>query len=218
MLTLSEAESMRRFIQVTRTSGSSKVSGELGLILVPGIVFEATRGYNKKGTKSALENLKLNIQCLKFFNNEMFYQKEEAKMLLHAFSSNGKSERRDFFEALLKSKTKVSQFVDRHADSASLSFSDDESFNDLLTYDKIHENLTGKNIFDICSECDSDGNGFLSHNEFKSVFASTGVVINETDLDNLVTMMDMTWTMQSSIQNLLDYLVKTQHQVTEPLL
>ena len=46
---------------------------------------------------SALENLKLNIQCLKFFNNEMFYQKEEAKMLLHAFSSNGKSERRDFF-------------------------------------------------------------------------------------------------------------------------
>ena len=51
VLTLSEAESMRRFIQVTRTSSSSKVSGELGLILVPqGIVFEATRGYNKKGT------------------------------------------------------------------------------------------------------------------------------------------------------------------------
>ena len=49
VLTLLEAESMRRFIQFTRTSGSSKVSGELGLILVPqGIVFEATRGYKKK--------------------------------------------------------------------------------------------------------------------------------------------------------------------------
>ena len=81
--------------------------------------------------------------------------------------------------------------MDRYADSASLSFSDDESFNDLLSLiDKIRENLTGKNIFDICSECDSDGNGFLSHNELKSVFASTGVVINETDLDNASTMMD----------------------------
>ena len=81
--------------------------------------------------------------------------------------------------------------MDRYAGSTSLFVSDDESFNNLLSLiDKIRENLTGKNIFDICSEYDADGNGFLSHSELKSVFASTGVVINETDLDNLVSMMD----------------------------
>ena len=71
------------------------------------------------------------------------------------------------------------------------SFSDDESFNHLLSLvDKIRDKLIGKNIVDICSEFDTDGNGFLSHDELKSVFASTGVTMNENDLDNIASMMD----------------------------
>ena len=171
----------------------------------------------KRRIKFAFESLNLNIQCLKFFNNEMFYRKKKRPCCYMHLAQTIKVKEEIFLKPL-KSKTTVSQFVDRYAVR--------QVFRSLMTnhlmtcspYRQNSRKFDREKHFDICSECDSDGNGFLSHNELKSVFASTGVVINETDLDNLVSMMDTDGDNAISIQNLLNYLVKTQHQLTEPLL
>ena len=203
VLTLSEAESMRRFIQRVRKSGTTTIAGELALLLLPqGIVFEATQGYEKQDSSNSCNNdnsdtnnripeetnfsmktitheggnnsilkgetseeyqerknenqqpsistsLKVNIQCLKFWNNEMFYEEDEAKLLLFAFRSNAKGERRDFFGFLRARRRSRNSWTGMPIRQV-FSFSDDESFNHLLSLvDQIREYLVDKNIVDI---------------------------------------------------------------------
>ena len=100
ILTLSEAETLRRIIQTKRKyhqPDQGNDSQKFALVVLPQcVVLECTKTYDQ--TKDIDQ---LIMTSTKFWNNEMFYKDHETEMLLKALQNNNKDNRKDFFEASL---------------------------------------------------------------------------------------------------------------------
>jgi hypothetical protein len=89
ILTLSEAETLRRIIQTKRKyhqPDQGNDSQKLALVVLPQcVVLECTKTYDQ--TKDIDQ---LIMTSTKFWNNEMFYKDHETEMLLKALQNNNK--------------------------------------------------------------------------------------------------------------------------------
>jgi hypothetical protein len=187
VLTLSEAESMRRYIQNKQAMGDEH--SKFGLVMLPaGIVLEATQAYIKSDALSSI------MSCMKFWNNEMFFKENETQDLLNCLSANEKDQRREFFEASLTARRRSRNSWIGTPIRTVFAFRDDEEFNHLLELvERIRTSITesGRDLMEVCLEMDADGNGFLSADEISAVLDDVGVTnLLPSDVDNIAAMMD----------------------------
>ena len=102
VVTLSEAETLRRIIQNRRMYKENEHI-KLALIVIPQcLVLESTAKYDE--TNDIDHSI---IASTKFWNNEMFYKENETELLLKALHRNSKDNRRQYFEASLAARRRA---------------------------------------------------------------------------------------------------------------
>ena len=187
VLTLSEAETMRRIIQ-TRRKYNLNESTKLALIVLPqGIILESTKGYDTCSPDQLI------MASTKFWNNEMYYKEEETTLLLQALKNSNRDNRREFFEASLAARRRARASWTGTPVRSIFAFDDGASFDHLLALvDRVRQHMKNTNLVDACSLADLDGNGYLSHDEIMIVFEDVGVnQVSPLELSQLVSMMDV---------------------------
>ena len=101
VVTLSEAETLRRIIQNRRMYKENEHI-KLALIVIPQcLVLESTAKYDTNDIDHSI------IASTKFWNNEMFYKENETELLLKALHRNSKDNRRQYFEASLAARRRA---------------------------------------------------------------------------------------------------------------
>ena len=121
VLTLAEAETVRRIIHTQKfakildpnnpllhhVSCALDNKVQMALRIVSGHVLDTTKDYTefdaipgKPGSRDQV--VATGMQCLRFFNNEMFYTPEELALVMNALCMCNPDDRRDFFEECLR--------------------------------------------------------------------------------------------------------------------
>ncbi len=228
VLTLGEAETVRRLIQA-KNAGDHNVCGQLpdgvalALILSPSdTVVDCTRNYprgaaarsggaSKSEAKDDDSAVSLPMTedrlCLKFWNNDMFYQEEDIPNLLHAIGQSSTDARRTFFEAAIVARRRSRKSWTGTPLRSIFAFSDDADYNALLETVHTIQEAAKRNNIDLVEACDAedaDGNGFLSQAELTNLLtrlagsggslrtgSSTNDSVSPEQLRKLVAVMDV---------------------------
>eukprot|EP00946_MAST-07B_sp_MAST-7B-sp1_P000712 g712.t1 len=206
VLTLSEAESLRRLIQAKnkgeRTSAYLGDKVAIAIVKSPdGIIVEATKNYpgfvndrdstESKKKQGAVANLE--TACLKFVNNDMYYGNEEISALLSAIGSSTIETRRAYFEASIVARRRSRKSWTGTPLRAVFAFDNQVQYTEMLKLvSACQERLQAmqQDMIEACDAADADGNGFLSQPEIISVFRNLQVPVTPAQISALVQLMD----------------------------
>eukprot|EP00946_MAST-07B_sp_MAST-7B-sp1_P004019 g4019.t1 len=206
VLTLSEAESLRRLIQAKnkgeRTSAYLGDKVAIAIVKSPdGIIVEATKNYpgfvndrdstESKKKQGAVANLE--TACLKFVNNDMYYGNEEISALLSAIGSSTIETRRAYFEASIVARRRSRKSWTGTPLRAVFAFDNQGQYTEMLKLvSACQERLQAmqQDMVEACDAADADGNGFLSQPEIISVFQNLQVPVTPAQISALVKLMD----------------------------
>ena len=204
VLTLSEAESLRRLIQAKNKceSGGRNLTDSVAIaitLLPAGTILEATKNYPgfaqaNRETKENLEVVSAEAACLKFANNNMYYNEQEISAILSAIGSSPIKTRQAFFDASIVARRRSRKSWTGTPLRAVFAFQGHEEYSSLLS---LLENCKEKmetsqqDISEACDLADTDGNGFLSQQEIMSVFSSLQVPILPSQIAALTQLMDV---------------------------
>jgi hypothetical protein len=212
VLTLSEAESLRRLIQAKNKGerAGRHLEDKVAIAIVKspdGTVVEATKNYPGfgRGSGGGAESktnqaagagsavMGLEGACLKFVNNNMYYEDEEISALLSAMGSSTIETRRAYFEASIAARRRSRKSWTGTPLRAVFAFEGQEQFTemlDLISACQAKLKTTQQDMTEACDAADADGNGFLSQSEIMSVFQGLGLPISPAQMLALMQLMD----------------------------
>eukprot|EP00949_MAST-11_sp_MAST-11-sp1_P002253 g2253.t1 len=193
VVSLAEAEALRCYIQSLNASGMGTVGDDnsFALIILPGnIVLEETSNY--RGAEDAA--LQEGAVCLRFWNNDMFYNNEETSVLLETIGNDPQEARRAFFDSSLAARRRSRKTWSGTPVRKFLSIEGSEEFQQVMEIiGKVQNSLERDqiDILQLCDEYDSDGNGFLDYGEIMDIMGSLEVSVDNADLARIVKLMDI---------------------------
>ena len=145
----------------------------MALILSPSnVILESTR--NRPGwTSGGSDVLSEEQVCLKFWNNDMYYEQHEIAALLSATTANSAGERLAFFEGAMIARRRSRQSWSGTPLQSVFLFEHEHSFTDALSLvEQVQKSLVGCDIMQVCQDADVSGSGFLSQGELYELFSS----------------------------------------------
>eukprot|EP00945_MAST-04E_sp_MAST-4E-sp1_P004526 g4526.t1 len=168
-VSLAEAEALRGYIH--RRNGRSVPIALYSM--ENNRVIDQTFSYTQQ--KQSANVAKPQLVAFQFWDNEMFFESDEVKLLLKLFKSQAQADRKALFSATLLSRrrdrsswlgTPVSQVFDLESDEE---FADLLNFIGMLATELRKRNLS---IINVCNDMDLDGDGYLSRFELQEEISS----------------------------------------------
>ena len=211
-LSLFEGESVRHIIhhealntepKNTTTHGQKKSLGNTALALrsLHGLITDKTKNFVEESPGGQID---ASMQCLRFFDGQMYFDKDALDSLSRALMAAPLTQRRDFFDrSIMLRRRERTMWSDTPV--AKL-FTEESQWDELrpaalieaLRTKLISERKNAKTAF---AEFDTDGDGFLSKAELRAAFSSLHLGFSAGDISTIIQKADSV----GHYDNMIDY-------------